>query len=96
MFFRSFSFVVFVGGSLAARVLWRLHKDNGLASDSQLVSVDQLQEHVDQLSQEQLQQLQTDVRVLQDYWSYGSKQHSVEYISHIFGIVSVGLSFCSW
>ncbi|RVE65400.1 hypothetical protein OJAV_G00116130 [Oryzias javanicus] len=72
---------------LAARVLWRLHKDGGLASDSQLVSADQLQEHVDQLSQDQLQQLQTDVRVLQGYWSYGSKQHSAEYISHIFGII---------
>ncbi|XP_071322418.1 histone-lysine N-methyltransferase SMYD1a [Trachinotus anak] len=72
---------------LAARVLWRIHKDTGIASDSQLISVDQLEDHVVDLAEEDLKKLQTDVHNFQEYWSYGRKQHSVEYISHIFGII---------
>ncbi|XP_008300623.1 histone-lysine N-methyltransferase SMYD1-like [Stegastes partitus] len=73
--------------SLAARVLWRMHKDTGIVSDSQLVSVDQLEDHVADMSQEELKKLQTDVHNFLEYWSYGRKQHSVDYISHIFGII---------
>ncbi|XP_061593454.1 histone-lysine N-methyltransferase Smyd1-like [Cololabis saira] len=72
---------------LAARVLWRIHKDKGLASDSQLVPVDQLDEHVQHLPEDQHKQLQADVHSLQKYWSYGSQQHSEDFISHIFGII---------
>ncbi|XP_022073815.1 histone-lysine N-methyltransferase SMYD1a [Acanthochromis polyacanthus] len=72
---------------LAARVLWRMHKDTGIVSDSQLVSVDQLEDHVADLSQEDLKKLQTDVDNFLEYWSCGRKQHSVDYISHIFGII---------
>ncbi|XP_072228348.1 histone-lysine N-methyltransferase SMYD1-like [Leuresthes tenuis] len=72
---------------LAARVLWRIHKDKGIASDSQLISVDQLQDHVDDLAEEDLKRLKTDVHNFLEYWSYGRKQHSVEYISHIFSII---------
>lgn len=75
--------------SLAARVLWRMHKDTGIASDSQLISVDQLQEHVADLAAEDFKQLRADVHKFLQYWSYGMRQHSVDYISHIFGIVSV-------
>lgn len=56
--------------------------------------VDQLEDHVDNLPEEQLKQLQADVHAFQQYWSYGSKQHSADYISHIFGIVSL-VSLCS-
>ncbi|XP_069544208.1 histone-lysine N-methyltransferase SMYD1a isoform X2 [Brachyistius frenatus] len=72
---------------LAARVLWRIHKDTSVASDSQLVSVDQLEDHVADLPQEDLKRLQTDVHSFQEYWSYGRKRHSDDYISHIFGII---------
>ncbi|KAG7240901.1 hypothetical protein INR49_023475, partial [Caranx melampygus] len=72
---------------LAARVLWRIHKATGIVSDSQLISVDQLEDHVSDLSEEELKKLQSDVHKFQEYWSYGRKQHSVEYISHIFGII---------
>ncbi|KAM6903002.1 histone-lysine N-methyltransferase SMYD1-like [Xenentodon cancila] len=72
---------------LAARVLWRIHKDKGLASDSQLIQVDQLEDHVHHLPEDQLKQLKADVHNFQEYWSYGSQQHSLDYISHIFGII---------
>ncbi|XP_068430252.1 histone-lysine N-methyltransferase SMYD1a [Clinocottus analis] len=72
---------------LAARVLWRIHKDSGIASDSQLVSVDQLEDHVTDLPEEDLKQLKTDVHTFQEYWSDGRKQHLVDDISHIFGII---------
>lgn len=72
---------------LAARLLWRIHKDTGIASDSQLISVEQLEDHVADLSEDDLKKLKTDVHTFQEYWSYGSKQHSVNYISHIFGII---------
>ncbi|XP_068561576.1 histone-lysine N-methyltransferase Smyd1-like [Cebidichthys violaceus] len=72
---------------LAARVLWRIHKDTGIVSDSQLISVDQLEDHVADLPEEALKQLRTDVTTFLGYWSYGRKQHSVDDISHIFGII---------
>ncbi|XP_029921298.1 histone-lysine N-methyltransferase SMYD1a [Myripristis murdjan] len=72
---------------LAARVLWRMHKDTGVVTDGQLASVDQLQEHVAEMSQDDLKELNTDVHNFLKYWSHKSKQHSVEYVSHIFGII---------
>ncbi|XP_037608341.1 histone-lysine N-methyltransferase SMYD1a [Sebastes umbrosus] len=72
---------------LAARVLWRTQKDTGIVSDSQLISVDQLEDHVADLPEEELKRLNNDVHTFQEYWSYGRKQHSVDYISHIFGII---------
>lgn len=72
---------------LAARVLWRINKDTGIISDSQLVSVDQLQDHLADLPEEDLTQLRNDVQTFQEYWSYGRKQYSVDDILHIFGII---------
>ncbi|XP_060934633.1 histone-lysine N-methyltransferase SMYD1a [Limanda limanda] len=71
---------------LAARVLWRIHKTKGVASDSQLVSVEQLEEHVAELPEAELQQLQADVSTFSQFWSQ-KKKHSAEDISHIFGII---------
>ncbi|XP_041667165.1 histone-lysine N-methyltransferase SMYD1a [Cheilinus undulatus] len=72
---------------LAARVLWRIHKDTSVVSDTQLVPVDQLEDHVSDLSEEDQKQMKKDVQNFQEYWSYGRKKHSVEEISHIFGII---------
>ncbi|XP_034997391.1 histone-lysine N-methyltransferase SMYD1a [Hippoglossus stenolepis] len=72
---------------LAARVLWRIHKSTGLASDSQLISVDQLQDHVSDLPEDDLKQLKADVNTFLGYWSHGRKKHSADDISHIFGII---------
>ncbi|KAM4597611.1 histone-lysine N-methyltransferase Smyd1-like [Polymixia lowei] len=73
---------------LAARVLWRIQKDTGIVSDGQLTSVDQLQDHVADLSDDDLKELKIDVHNFLDYWPHNSKQHPVDYISHIFGIIS--------
>ncbi|XP_061657880.1 histone-lysine N-methyltransferase Smyd1-like isoform X1 [Syngnathoides biaculeatus] len=72
---------------LAARVLWRLHKDTGIVSDSQLISVEQLEDHVADLPQKDHEQLETDVQSFLEYWSCGKIHHSVDYISHIVGII---------
>ncbi|MED6244054.1 hypothetical protein ATANTOWER_010050 [Ataeniobius toweri] len=72
---------------LAARLLWRRNKDQGLASDSQLVAVDQLQDHIKDLPEDELKKLATDVKNFLRYWSCGTKQHPAEYISHIFGLI---------
>ncbi|XP_054614039.1 histone-lysine N-methyltransferase SMYD1a isoform X2 [Dunckerocampus dactyliophorus] len=72
---------------LAARVLWRLHKDTGIVADNQMISVEQLEDHVSDLAGDSLKKLENDVKSLLGYWSYGRKQHSVDYISHIFGII---------
>lgn len=71
--------------------MWRLHKDTGVVSDSQLVSVDQLQDHVADLRDEDLKRLRSDVQDFLDYWSCGSQQHSSQEISRIFGIVRVNI-----
>ncbi|CAJ1071048.1 histone-lysine N-methyltransferase SMYD1a [Xyrichtys novacula] len=72
---------------LAARVLWRIHKDTSIVSDTQLVAVDQLEDHVSDLPEEDLKKMKKDVQIFQEYWSYGRKKHTAEEISHIFGII---------
>lgn len=75
--------------SLAGRIMWRMHKDTGIASDSQLVSVEQLEDHVADLSDKELERVNTDVNSFLQYWSYGRKKHSVDEVSHILGIVRI-------
>ncbi|CAF87026.1 unnamed protein product, partial [Tetraodon nigroviridis] len=72
---------------LAARVMWRMHKDTGVASDSQLLPVEELQDHVADLPQEQLQRLHADVRTFQEFWSCGRSRPSREDIAHVLGII---------
>ncbi|KAK7895806.1 hypothetical protein WMY93_021131 [Mugilogobius chulae] len=57
------------------------------ATDAQLVAVDKLEDHVADLGEADLKQLNANVSSFFQFWSYGSKQHSADYISHIFGIV---------
>lgn len=78
--------------SLAAHVMWRINKDTGIVSDSQLMSVDQLEDHLADLTHEDLTCLNADVNTFMEYWSYGRKQHSFDEIAHIFGIVRKNLS----
>ncbi|KAF3702398.1 Histone-lysine N-methyltransferase SMYD1 [Channa argus] len=72
---------------LAARVLWRIHKDTGIVSDSQLIPVDHLEDHVSDLPEEDLKHLKTDVHSFLEYWSCGRKQLSGDCISKMFGII---------
>lgn len=73
--------------SLAARVMWRIHKDTGVASDSQLLSVEELEDHVADLSEDHLKRIDADVHAFLQYWSCGRTKHSLDEIAHIFGIV---------
>uniref|UniRef100_A0A674NSQ3 [histone H3]-lysine(4) N-trimethyltransferase n=1 Tax=Takifugu rubripes TaxID=31033 RepID=A0A674NSQ3_TAKRU len=72
---------------LAARVMWRIHKDTGVASDSQLLSVEELEDHVADLPEDHLKRIDTDVHVFLQYWSCGRTKHSLDEIAHIFGII---------
>lgn len=60
-------------------------------SDSQLISVEQLEDHVADLSEEDLKLIKTDTHNFLEYWSYGRKQHSADEISRIFGIVRMNV-----
>lgn len=79
--------------SLAARVMWRWRKDQGLASDSQLVAADQLKDHLEDLPEEEQNKVQSDVDNLLKFWTDGTKLHSVGYIRHILGLVGVTFMF---
>ncbi|XP_037548149.1 histone-lysine N-methyltransferase Smyd1 [Nematolebias whitei] len=72
---------------LAARVMWRRRKDQGLASDSQLVAADQLKDHLEDLPEEEQNKVQSDVDNLLKFWIDGAKLHSEGYIRHILGLV---------
>lgn len=58
-----------------------------MASDSQLVSVEELEDHLSDLPEDHLKCLDTDVQAFLEYWSYGRAEHSSDEIAHIFGIV---------
>lgn len=60
-------------------------------SDSQLISVEQLEDHVADLSEEDLKLIKTDAHNFLEYWSYGRKQHSVDEIARIFGTVRMNI-----
>ena len=76
--------------SLAARMLWRIQKETGVVSDGQLTSVDELVDHVSDLTDEDREELQIDVHHFMDFWPKNPrKTQTVEYISHIFGIVNM-------
>lgn len=70
-------------------MLWRIQKDTGIVSDGQLISVDELLDHVSDLTDEDRVELQIDVHHFTDYWPKSARQHPVEYVSHIFGIVNI-------
>ncbi|XP_032424988.1 histone-lysine N-methyltransferase Smyd1-like [Xiphophorus hellerii] len=72
---------------LAGRLLWRRNRDQGLASDSQLLAVDQLQDHLQDLPEDELKRLQADVQTFLRFWSCGTKQHPADFICHVFGLI---------
>lgn len=68
-------------------MLWRIQKDTGIVSDSQLISVDQLEDHMADMPADNLKEIKIDVHNFLDYCP--NTRHGVEYISHIFGIVRI-------
>ena len=73
--------------SLAARIMWRLDKEGGVVSDMQLTTLEDLEDHISDLPEDDLKDLKVDIHNFLDFWPRTSKQHTVERISHIFGVV---------
>ncbi|KAG3267964.1 SET and MYND domain containing 1 [Ictidomys tridecemlineatus] len=79
---------------LAARIMWRVEREGSGLTEGCLVSVDDLQNHVEHFGEEEQKELRVDVDTFLQYWPPQSQTFSMQYISHIFGVhlVSV-LSF---
>ncbi|XP_071394616.1 histone-lysine N-methyltransferase SMYD1b [Centroberyx affinis] len=73
---------------LVARVMLRLDKEGSVMSDMQLTTLDELEDHVDDMAEDELKELKVDIHNFLDYWPRKSKQHTVDDISHLFGVVN--------
>lgn len=67
--------------------MWRLNKEGDVISDFQLSTLEDLEDHISDIPEIDMQELKVDVHNFLDYWPKTSKQHTVESISHIFGVV---------
>ncbi|XP_077136368.1 histone-lysine N-methyltransferase SMYD1 isoform X2 [Ranitomeya variabilis] len=73
---------------LAARIIWRIEREGSGLTEGCLVSVDELQNHIDDFDSEEKNGLMEDVQTFLDYWPNQDKQYSMQYVSHIFGVIS--------
>ncbi|XP_056314862.1 histone-lysine N-methyltransferase SMYD1a [Danio aesculapii] len=73
---------------LVARILWRIQKHTGLVSDSQLTTLDMLEDHLSRMTPEDLKELKADVKTFYTYWPKKSKAVGEDYVSHLFGVIS--------
>ncbi|XP_059819411.1 histone-lysine N-methyltransferase SMYD1b isoform X1 [Hypanus sabinus] len=73
---------------LASRILWRMSREGDIVSEDRLMSIENLQDHLDDLSEEEKQQLTLDVEVFQKYWDSSDQQVGTQSISHIFGVIN--------
>ncbi|XP_007175368.2 histone-lysine N-methyltransferase SMYD1 isoform X1 [Balaenoptera acutorostrata] len=73
---------------LAARVMWRVEREGGGLTEGCLVSVDDLQSHVEHFGEEEKKELRGDVDAFLQYWPPQSQQFSMQYISRIFGVIN--------
>ncbi|KAM3939861.1 histone-lysine N-methyltransferase SMYD1 isoform 2-T2 [Leptodactylus fuscus] len=73
---------------LAARILWRIEREGSGLTEGCLVSVEDLQNHIEDFDTEEKNGLMEDVQSFLDYWPSPNKQFSMQYISHIFGVIS--------
>ncbi len=78
--------------SLVARVLWRIQKDTGLVSDTQLSTLDLLEDHLSKIPPEDLKELKVDVQHFYNYWPKKSKPVGEDYVAHLFGVVGTDSS----
>ncbi|XP_054533973.1 histone-lysine N-methyltransferase SMYD1 isoform X4 [Pan troglodytes] len=83
---RAYSAVVF--DRLAARIMWRVEREGTGLTEGCLVSVDDLQNHVEHFGEEEQKDLRVDVDTFLQYWPPQSQQFSMQYISHIFGVIN--------
>uniref|UniRef100_A0A8D0THJ6 [histone H3]-lysine(4) N-trimethyltransferase n=1 Tax=Sus scrofa TaxID=9823 RepID=A0A8D0THJ6_PIG len=73
---------------LAARIMWRVEREGTGLTEGCLVSVDDLQNHVEHFGEEEQKELRMDVDTFLQYWPPQSQQFSMQYISHIFGVIN--------
>ncbi|XP_074493553.1 histone-lysine N-methyltransferase SMYD1b isoform X2 [Sebastes fasciatus] len=73
---------------LAARIVWRLDKEGSVMSDMQLTTLEELEDHIADMQQDELKDLKVDIHNFLDYWPRTSKQHIIDDISHIFGVIN--------
>lgn len=67
--------------------MWSRDKNGGVISDLQLTTLDDLEDHISDMPEIDLKELKVDIHNFLDYWPKTSKQHTVDSISHIFGLV---------
>lgn len=67
--------------------MWRVEREGSGLTEGCLVSVDDLQNHVEHFGEEEQKELRLDVDTFLQYWPPQSQQFSMQYISHIFGVV---------
>nr|XP_040126854.1 histone-lysine N-methyltransferase SMYD1 [Ictidomys tridecemlineatus] len=72
---------------LAARIMWRVEREGSGLTEGCLVSVDDLQNHVEHFGEEEQKELRVDVDTFLQYWPPQSQTFSMQYISHIFGVM---------
>lgn len=72
---------------LAARIMWKIEREGSGLAEGCLVSIDDLQNHVDSLDEEEKKELRADVESFLEFWPPQSQQFGMQYISHIFGVV---------
>ncbi|KAG8453336.1 hypothetical protein GDO86_000105 [Hymenochirus boettgeri] len=73
---------------LAARIMWRIEREGGGLAEWCLVSIDDLQNHIEKFEEEEKEGLMEDVQNFLEYWPSQNKQFGMHYISHIFGVIS--------
>lgn len=72
---------------LAARIMWKIEREGSGLAEGCLVSIDDLQNHVDSFGEEEKKELRADVESFLEFWPPQSQQFGMKYISHIFGVV---------
>ncbi|KAG1930281.1 histone-lysine N-methyltransferase SMYD1b isoform X2 [Pimephales promelas] len=73
---------------LAARIMWRVDKHGMVVSDMQMTTLDELENHVSDMNEDDLKDFKVDIHNFLDFWPRGSKQHTVDSISHILGVIN--------
>lgn len=67
--------------------MWRLDKEGSVVSDMQLTTVEELEDHIADLQEDEMKELKVDIHNFLDFWPRNCKQHTIDDISHIFGVV---------
>ncbi|KAL8165943.1 UNVERIFIED_CONTAM: Histone-lysine N-methyltransferase smyd1 [Gekko kuhli] len=73
---------------LAAQILWRIEREGGGLTEGSLVSIDELQNHVEHFGEEEKKELRIDLESFLEFWPPNSKQFGMQYISHILGVIN--------